>query len=255
MNMTPFQFETGAIIRTITKDGEPWFVAKDVCDVLGIKNVSDTLSKVLDADEKGIDTIDTLGGTQRVSIINESGLYALIMKSRKPQAQAFRKWVTSEVLPSIRKHGAYMTPDTIESALGDPDFMIGLLENLKEERAKRVEAERTKAYISDKKTATAMATASAEKRKRLALEDRLREGTRWMTVKAIPWFTEYFHPKNKGAYTKVGQVLAELSRDMACPARKVETMEGTRGAYHINISNALKDALDRNPEYLRKWRK
>ncbi|MBU5233827.1 BRO-N domain-containing protein, partial [Vibrio cholerae] len=80
---------------------------------------------------------------QMMKVINESGLYSAILKSKKPQAKAFKKWVTSEVLPSIRKHGAYMTDQVLEQAVTNPDFMIGLLTNLKEEKAKRVEAERT----------------------------------------------------------------------------------------------------------------
>jgi prophage antirepressor-like protein len=100
--------ELRAEVRTIEIENEPWFVAKDVCDALGIGNVSMALSK-LDNDEKGISKIDTLGGNQSLSIINESGLYSLILRSNKPEAKKFKKWVTSEVLPSIRKTGAYIS--------------------------------------------------------------------------------------------------------------------------------------------------
>ncbi|EJQ90027.1 phage antirepressor, partial [Bacillus cereus] len=97
----------------------------------------------LDEDElHSMKVTDSLGRQQETNIINESGLYSLIMTSRKPQAKAFKKWVTSEVLPSIRKHGAYMTDQVLEKAVTNPDFMIGLLTNLKEEQAKRIEAER-----------------------------------------------------------------------------------------------------------------
>lgn len=97
-------------IRVKSIDGEPWFVAKDVCEVLDIQNSRDTLAKVLDEDEKGVATIYTLGGNQNMQIISESGLYHLIFVSRKPGARKFRKWVTSEVLPSIRKTGMYAVP-------------------------------------------------------------------------------------------------------------------------------------------------
>ncbi len=103
--LTTHNFE-GMSLRSIEKEGEPWFVAKDVCDELDLGNVSKAVSR-LDEDEKGITTSDTLGGPQRVSIINESGLYSLIMTSRKPEAKRFKKWVTSEVLPQIRKTGRY----------------------------------------------------------------------------------------------------------------------------------------------------
>ena len=94
-------------VRTVQKDGEPWFVLKDVCAILGIGN-NRMASDRLDTDEKGVSQIDTLGGKQEMTVINESGLYNVILRSDKPEAKPFRKWVTSEVLPSIRKHGGYI---------------------------------------------------------------------------------------------------------------------------------------------------
>ncbi|MCU5425634.1 phage antirepressor [Bacillus tropicus] len=126
-------------VRTVVKGEDVWFVAKDVCEVLEIKNTTQAMQK-LDPEER---TMFNIGRQGETNIINESGLYSLIMTSRKPQAKTFKKWVTSEVLPSIRKHGAYMTDQVLEQAVTNPDFMIGLLTNLKEEKAKRVEAERT----------------------------------------------------------------------------------------------------------------
>ncbi len=122
-------------VRVVEIDGEPWFVAADVCRVLEIGNPSQALTR-LDADEKGIISIDTRGGEQPMCIINESGLYALTITSRKPYAKKFRKWLTGEVAVSIRKHGAYMTPGTIEKVLLNPDFIIKLATELKNERAK-----------------------------------------------------------------------------------------------------------------------
>ena len=98
--------ELNASVRIIERDDQPWFVAKDVCDVLGISNSRDALSK-LDDDEKGVARTDTLGGPQSLSIISESGLYALILRSDKAAARTFSKWVTSEVLPALRKDGFY----------------------------------------------------------------------------------------------------------------------------------------------------
>ena len=94
-------------IRTTMIDGEPWFVAKDVCMLLDLSNSRDILAKVLDDDEKGVDNIYTLGGRQQMSVINESGLYHLIFVSRKPEAKAIRRWVTGTVLPSVRRTGSY----------------------------------------------------------------------------------------------------------------------------------------------------
>ena len=93
-------------IRVVMRDGDPWFVAKDVCDCLEITNVSKAC-QTLDEDEKGITKSYTLGGSQDMMLISESGLYTLIMRSNKPEAKVFRKWVTSEVLPSIRKNATH----------------------------------------------------------------------------------------------------------------------------------------------------
>lgn len=103
--ITPFNFGTHAV-RVVMRNGEPWFSAADVCAVLGIKNHRDSLMH-LDDDEKGVVSTDTLGGQQKISVVNESGLYALVLRSRKPEARKFAKWVTGEVLPSIRKTGSY----------------------------------------------------------------------------------------------------------------------------------------------------
>lgn len=135
-NIQVFNYQSHEV-RTVEQDGEPWFVLKDVCKVLAmdvskIKQVSDRL----DADEKGRYSVPTPGGVQETWVINESGLYNVILRSDKPEAKPFRKWVTSEVLPSIRKHGAYMTPQKIEEALLNPDTIISLAQQLKEEKAK-----------------------------------------------------------------------------------------------------------------------
>lgn len=108
-----FDFEDHAV-RILGTPDEPWFVAADVCRVLEIANSRDAISS-LDGDEKGVATTDTLGGKQDVTIINESGLYSLIFRSRKPQAKAFKRWVTHEVLPAIRKTGKYVTPEVAAS--------------------------------------------------------------------------------------------------------------------------------------------
>ena len=124
-------------IRTIEKDGEPWWVLSDVCKVLELSNPSKVAQR-LDKDER---SNFELGRQGTAIIINESGLYSVILRSDKPEAKPFRKWVTSEVLPSIRKHGAYMTEKTLEQAIADPDFLIRLATELKNEQVKRKELE------------------------------------------------------------------------------------------------------------------
>lgn len=105
-NIQIFNYQSNEV-RTVEMNGEPWFVLKDVCNILNINNASDVYNR-LDDDEKGIAQIDTLGGRQKMSTVNESGLYHVILRSDKPEAAPFRKWVTSEVLPSIRKNGGYI---------------------------------------------------------------------------------------------------------------------------------------------------
>lgn len=131
----------GNEVRTIQKDGEPWWVLKDVCNVLDLSDTNKTAER-LDVDELTRIKFVTGGQNREMLCINESGLYNVILRSDKPEAKPFRKWVTSEVLPSIRKHGAYMTPQKIEEALLNPDTIIKLATNLKAEREKRMELER-----------------------------------------------------------------------------------------------------------------
>ena len=110
METSILQWKEGASVRMQMIKDEPWFMAKDVCEILGLNNVSQALTQ-LDADEKhGIITNDVTGRNQEIRFVNESGMYALIFQSRKPQARAFRKWVTGEVLPSLRKYGYYVAP-------------------------------------------------------------------------------------------------------------------------------------------------
>ncbi|MBQ3970303.1 MAG: phage antirepressor KilAC domain-containing protein [Clostridia bacterium] len=120
-------------------DNEPWFVLKDVCVVLEMgANRAGEIVKRLEKDEyDSIGLTDSLGREQNAYIINESGLYSVILRSDKPQAKPFRKWVTSEVLPDIRKHGAYMTANTLEQALLSPDYLIRLATALKNEQEQR----------------------------------------------------------------------------------------------------------------------
>lgn len=128
-------------VRTVVRDGEPWFVGKDVAKILGYTNPSKALADHVDSEDKlnnvSLSSLGQRGGW----LINESGLYSLIVSSKLPTAKAFKRWVTSEVLPTIRKHGAYMDTNIIEKSLADPDFLIQLATTLKEEKQRRMEAE------------------------------------------------------------------------------------------------------------------
>lgn len=157
-----FQNNTFGQVRVVEQKGEPWFVAKDVCDVFAVTN-RNRLMQELDNDEKGYTQMDTPGGKQSIAIVNEAGLYQLLFSLQPNKAKArgigeeeiqrrinqlkeFKRWVTHEVIPSIRKHGAYLTDDVAKQVVQDPSFLIQIAQALQEEKAKRQEAEAMVAY-------------------------------------------------------------------------------------------------------------
>ncbi len=119
-----FNHPAFGFVRVVVKDGEPWFVGKDVCDVLQYKQASVAVNRHVDQEDVTFHHTLTAGGEQDMLIINESGLYSLMLRSKLPQAKDFKRWVTSEVLPSIRKHGGYLTREKVEEILADPDSLI-----------------------------------------------------------------------------------------------------------------------------------
>ena len=123
--------EFGAV-RTVELNGEPWLVGKDVAQALGYERPTDAARKRVDPEDSGVAKMETPSGMQEMTIINESGLYSLVLSSKLPTARKFRHWVTSEVLPSIRRHGLYAA----DELLNNPDLMIQAMEALKAERAK-----------------------------------------------------------------------------------------------------------------------
>ena len=137
-------------MRAILIDDEPWFVGTDVASLLGYRNRRDALQRHVAAEDKGVVKLDTLGGAQSQTIINESGLYSLIMSSKLPGAKRFKHWVTSDVLPTIRRHGLY----AIDELLADPDTLISALTALKAEREKN--AVLTEKIANQKKQLTEM---------------------------------------------------------------------------------------------------
>jgi anti-repressor protein len=142
----------GAQVRVAFLNGEPAFVANDVCAIL---EVDPTQTRRLDPDEKGLCSIQTPGGEQQMQVVTEAGLYALVLGSRKPEAREFKRWVTHEVLPQIRKHGLYAKDEVVDHILEDPDFGIALLTKYKEEKEQRkllqakVEADKPKVQFAE----------------------------------------------------------------------------------------------------------
>ena len=138
-NIQIFNNEELGTIRIMGTADAPLFCLSDICKILGLQAAA--VTRRLEKDVISSHTLLTSGGYQALNFVTEDGLYDVILDSRKPEAKRFRKWVTSEVLPTIRKHGAYMTKDTLERAITEPDFLIQLATTLKEEKAKRLEAE------------------------------------------------------------------------------------------------------------------
>lgn len=149
-------------VRTLTINDEPWFVGKDVAEILGYANHRDALSKRVDDEDKmdGVAICDSIGREQTPTFINESGLYSLILSSKLPDAKKFKRWVTAEVLPAVHKHGGYLTPEKVEEALLNPDTLIRLATDLKHEREQRlaletqITADRPKALFAEAVTAS-----------------------------------------------------------------------------------------------------
>lgn len=160
-NITPFSYE-GREVRVLDINGEPWFVLADLCEVLGIRNSRMAATRLDEADVRKAD-ISSSGQRRAMIIVAEPGMYDLVVRSDSPVAKPFRRWVTHEVLPAIRRHGLYATPQTAEEILSDPDTMIRILQDLKAERAARASleaqavADRPKVLFAD-----AVSTSSSE---------------------------------------------------------------------------------------------
>ncbi len=140
-NLQTFTSAAFGSVRIINRAGQPWFVGNEIASILGYSQTAKAVREHVKENHKGVSEMDTPGGKQKVVIIDEAGLYSLVMRAKTDKAEAFQEWVTSEVLPAIRKHGGYLTADKIEQALSDPDTIIKLATTLKEERAARQQAE------------------------------------------------------------------------------------------------------------------
>lgn len=260
-------------VRIVDNNGEPWFVAMDVCAILVLDNVGQAVS-YLDDDEKAyvdanIINDDAQGGRAPL-IISESGLYSLVLRSRKPKAKAFKRWITQDVLPTIRKHGGYLTADKIEEVLFNPDTIIRLATDLKEERAarqlaelERDEAHRTKAQISSSREASVMGKLSAANRrlgaaehKTEVLEDELGRGKTWKAVTAVEWIKRTFNLNSLGVESVLGRHMSALSREMGYEIRHTEhPRHGTVATYHADVFAAFQLQMAGNKTLFLKCRR
>ena len=221
-------------IRTVQVNGEPWFVGKDVAAVLGYSNPRDAINKRVDDEDKGVAKCDTLGGVQDLTIINESGLYSLVLSSKLPNAKKFKRWVTSEVLPSIRKHGAYMTEQTLERALTSPDFLIELATQLKSEREQRKQLETTVAVQEQQ---------IAELQPKASYYDVVLNCKDLLSITTIAkdygksgvWLNRYLH--ENGVQYKQGQnwLLYQKYAEKGYTSTKTQTFNGMDGQQHTKV--------------------
>ena len=144
-----FKNEQFGEVRTALINNEPWFVGKDVAVILGYSNPQKAVRDHVDDEDRTVNESFTVNGTQIV-LINESGLYSLILSSKIPGAKAFKRWVTDEVLPSIRKYGAFMTPEALEVAMCNPDYLLKVVTALKKESDARIALEKENAQLNEK---------------------------------------------------------------------------------------------------------
>ena len=145
-----FEHEDFGKVRTMMIDGEPWFVGKDVAITLGYKDTSDALKKHVDTEDKLSRRFADSGQNREMYVINESGLYSLILSSKLPSAKQFKRWITFEVLPSLRKHGAYFTSQALYESLCDPQNLIEILQALADEQKRNTDLSLENAYLSVK---------------------------------------------------------------------------------------------------------
>lgn len=225
---------SGSEVRTVEVNGEPYFVGKDVTEILGYQNASKALSDHVDDEDKlNNESLSSLG--QRGGwLVNESGVYALIFGSKLPKAKEFKHWVTSEVLPSIRRHGAYMTPDVLEQTIQNPDFMIGLVTELKAEQERRKAAELT-VSIQNQQISELQPKASYYDVV-LNCKDLLSIGKIAKDFgKSAVWLNKWLH--EKGVQYKQGSIwlLYQKYAEMGYTSTKTQTFPGDDGETHSKV--------------------
>ena len=250
-------------VRVIMRCAEPWFVAKDACDCLKITNSRDAVSR-LDDDEKGVGKADTLGGSQDMMLISESGLYTLIMRSNKTEAKVFRKWVTSEVLPSIRKTGSYGIR-TVDDMINDPDTAIRLLTQLKILRLQndqlameRDEAIRTKCHFVEGRDAKVCGELGGLRTQNEALRKQIGDSKTYKAVTAITWLPDYFNMSNRGLYGSLAANLKKIEAGMTSEFKHTDIEDSRWGkvkAYHVDVIERLHEMVQADENLMKKYRK
>ena len=223
-----FTFENQGI-RVLTIDGEPWWIGKDVSITLGYgdgSSLANAVRKHVDEEDKGVTKVMTPGGMQNMTIINESGLYSLILGSKLPEAKRFKRWITTEVIPSIRKHGAYMTPATLDNIISDPDFGIRLLNELKSERQARIEAERERNALD-------------EENKKLLIQSEAQQATIAVMKPKAEYYDQILQSKNTMLITQIAKDygMSAVAFNKMLNAMKVQYKTGTQWVLYQPYAN------------------
>jgi len=213
-------------VRAFKKDDEVWFVAKDVCNSLEIKNTTDAVKR-LDGDEKGLDSIYTPGGDQEMTVVNEFGLYNLVLGSRKKEAKEFKRWITHEVLPDIRKNGMYATESTVEKMLNDPESAIEMLEEYKEVKEENQSLQTHKSVLDKNK-------------KSLALNGAPSNGNDISIKEFVEWINEDLEEHQ----LSVGQFIRALQGDIFKKTSYGEPYKSVKGKYFQYQSEAEENGED-----------
>lgn len=223
-------------IRTVTIDGEAWFVGKDAATILGYANTRKAITDHVDNDDKmdGVTIRDSIGREQNPIFINESGLYSLILSSKLPNAKRFKKWVTSEVLPSVRKHGAYMTPETLQDAILNPDVLIQICQRLKDEQNKRraleLESVQQKQLLAEYEPKVTYYDVVLQTKDAISIRQIAKD-----YGKSAQWMNEFLH--QRGVQYKQGKIwlLYQQHSDKGYTKSKTCTFEDGQGETHSQI--------------------
>ena len=257
-------------IRVVMRDGEPWFVAKDVADCIEHSNVTKMCELCRDkdkfvADVEELKTNDLLVlGNRGLTCISESGLYRILAKCNLPKCEPFESWVFDEVLPSIRKTGGYGIR-TVDDMINDPDTAIRLLTQLKIMRLQnkqlemeRDEAIRTKALIGSRREATAMNTASQKSKECEKLREQIGDSTTYKAVTAITWLPDYFNMSNRGLYGSLAANLKKIEAGMTSEFKHIDIPDSRFGkvkAYHVDVIERLHEMVQADENLMAKYRK
>ena len=257
-------------IRVVMRDGEPWFVAKDVADCIEHSNVTKMCELCRDKDKfvavvEELKTNDLLVlGNRGLTCISESGLYRILAKCNLPKCEPFESWVFDEVLPSIRKTGGYGIR-TVDDMINDPDTAIRLLTQLKIMRLQnkqlemeRDEAIRTKALIGSRREATAMNTASQKSKECEKLREQIGDSKTYKAVTAITWLPDYFNMSNRGLYGSLAANLKKIEAGMTSEFKHIDIPDSRFGkvkAYHVDVIERLHEMVQADENLMAKYRK